>query len=193
MPCYHPLHVFKGKSDDPFKTKIVFKRSESWRAERMDLPCGQCIGCRLERARQWSIRCVHESQMYEKNCFVTLTYSPEKLPLSGSLDVREFQLFMKRLRKSASEKIRFFHCGEYGVVCRNCGNSEPLCKCGLWVPSIGRPHYHALLFGFDFDDKEVYCKKDGYQTYTSSTLSKLWGKGHSLVGDLSFESAGYVS
>ena len=80
MPCYHPLHAFKAKSEDASKTKICFVRSESWKGDRLELPCGQCIGCRLERARQWALRCMHESSLYEENSFVTLTYDDEHLP-----------------------------------------------------------------------------------------------------------------
>lgn len=175
MPCYHPLHAFKAKSEDKQKTLITFKRSESWRGEKIELRCGQCIGCRLDRAKMWAVRCVHEASLYEDNCFVTLTYDDKNLPKNGSLCLRDFQLFMKKLRKKFKDrKISFFHCGEYGE----------------WFQ---RPHYHALLFNIDFKDKKPFSKKNGYWVYTSDTLSELWTKGFSLVGALSFETADYVA
>lgn len=174
MPCYYPIHAFKGYSEDKQKTKIAFKRSDSWKGERIDLPCGQCIGCRLERARMWAVRCVHEAQMHEENCFITLTYDDEHLPKDGSLCLRDFQLFMKKLRKSLpGKKISYFHCGEYG--------------------DKGRPHYHALLFNHDFQDKEPFSKRNGNWTFTSKSLSSLWDKGFSVVAGMSFDSAGYVA
>lgn len=174
MPCYHPLHAFKGKSEDKQKTLVTFKRSDSWKGERIELPCGQCIGCRLERARMWAVRCVHEASLHEENCFITLTYDNEHLPENGSLCIRDFQLFMKKLRKSSEKKIRYFHCGEYGET-------------------FARPHYHALLFGYDFKDKKYFSERNGNVTYISNKLSELWEKGFTTVAGVSFESAGYVA
>lgn len=174
MPCYKPLHAFKGKSEDRQKTLIVFKRSNSFRGEKIDLPCGQCIGCRLERSRQWATRCMHEASMYEKNCFLTLTYDDESIPENGSLCLNDFQLFMKRLRKQYGKGIRYFHCGEYGE-------------------NLGRPHYHALLFNHDFTDRKFWAKRNDFKLYTSNALRELWPMGHSVIGDVSFESAAYVA
>lgn len=189
MPCYSPLHAFKGKSEDGQKTKIAFKRSDSWKGEPLDLPCGQCVGCRLERSRQWAVRCMHEASLYEDNSFVTLTYDDEHLPkkkemcvrcvrphiIAGSVCVAEFQNFMRRLRKEyAFKKIRFLHCGEYGEL-------------------NARPHYHALLFNVGFKDKRVWTQREGTRLYVSDRLSKLWPLGFSTIGDVSFESASYVA
>jgi hypothetical protein len=82
---------------------------------------------------------------------------------------------MKRLRKAFSpQKIRFFHCGEYGA-------------------EFGRPHYHACLFSFDFPDKSFYKKTNGHNLYTSQILDKIWGLGDCFIGDVTFESAAYVA
>lgn len=141
----------------------------------MTLPCGQCVGCRLERSRKWAVRCFHEASLHDENSFVTLTYSPESVPVDGSLDVRTFQLFMKRLRKKfSSSRIRFFHCGEYGA-------------------EFGRPHYHVLLFGFDFPDKRFYKTANGHKLFTSDILDRVWGLGSCFIGDVSFESSAYVA
>ena len=140
----------------------------------MQVACGQCIGCRLERSRQWAVRCMHEIHMYEKNCFITLTYDEEHLPKDYSLDMRHFQLFMKRLRKKHGNGIRFFHCGEYG-------------------DAKERPHYHAILFNFDFDDRKLWKLSNGVPVYTSESLEKLWGKGFCTVGAATFQSAAYVA
>lgn len=141
----------------------------------LKLPCGQCVGCRLERSRQWAMRCVHEAQLYKRNCFVTLTFDTAHLPEDGSLSVRDFQLFMKRLRKHAKRcRIRFFHCGEYGS-------------------QLGRPHYHACLFNWDFDDKYLWSVRDEVQLFRSPLLEKLWPYGFATVGEVTFESAAYVA
>lgn len=141
----------------------------------LTLPCGQCIGCRLERARQWAVRCVHEAQLHEHNQFVTLTYRDEALPHDGSLRYRDFQLFMKRLRRRfRGSRIRFFMCGEYGE-------------------QLHRPHYHACLFGLQLTDKEVWSVRQGVTLYRSPTLDALWEHGFVTVGDVTFESANYVA
>ncbi len=142
------------------------------------LPCGQCIGCRLEYSRQWAIRCVHESQMHEKNSFITLTYANENLPQHGSLSKRHLQLFIKRLRAELSQKkiyIRFFACGEYGE-------------------KLHRPHYHLCIFNYDFPDKRLHQESTtGHNLYTSAELQKIWGYGFSTVGSLTFETAAYTA
>lgn len=175
MPCYFPLHAFKAKGKDASKTVVVFKRSDSFRGERLDLPCGQCIGCRLERSRQWAVRCMHEASLKEDNCFVTLTYDDDHLPKNGSLVLSDFQNFMKRLRKSiAPKRVRFFHCGEYGE-------------------RFGRPHYHTLLFGHYFEDRAFFSERNGHRLYTSKALSELWPHGFATFGAVTFESAAYVA
>lgn len=139
------------------------------------VPCGQCIGCRLERSRQWAMRCVHEASLYTQNCFITLTYRQDNLPEDFGLRKEHFQKFMKRLRrKYPDQKIRYFHCGEYG--------DKNL-----------RPHYHACLFNFDFDDKVLFSTRDNIPLYTSNSLSDLWPDGFSTVGAVTFESAAYVA
>lgn len=154
---------------------MVFKPEEAADPDDpLNLPCGRCIGCRLERSRQWAVRCVHEASLYERNCFITLTYAPEHLPADGSLNKSHFQKFMKRLRKKYGAGVRYFHCGEYGEKNR-------------------RPHYHACLFNFDFPDRELWSVRDGVRLDVSQALQELWPFGFSTVGDVTFESAAYVA
>ena len=204
MPCFHPLHGYtkKGGGWTPnFSLSLGSGR-------RVTIPCGQCIGCRLERSRQWAIRCIHEASMFgNKNVFVTLTYRKECLPEDGSLDYRHFQLFMKKLRKKFVPKcpfasdteereawlreheIRFYMCGEYG-------------------DENGRPHYHAILFNCQFEDKYYWRKTPtGYRQYRSKILdgcfkgtsevdpeaSPLWIYGNAEFADVSFKSCAYVA
>lgn len=175
MTCYSPLHAYKAKSKDASKIKICFKRGDSWRGERLDLPCGQCVGCRLERSRQWAVRCMHEASLYDENSFITLTYNDEFLPQGGTLVKSHFQYFMKRLRKSiAPRRVRYYHCGEYGE-------------------NLGRPHYHGLLFNYDFKDKKFFSGKEENRIFTSDELSRLWPFGFSVIGQLTFASANYVA
>ena len=91
-----------------------------------------------------------------------------------SLDVTEYQRFMKRLRKRFGKNIRFFHCGEYGDENK-------------------RPHYHAIIFGMDFKDKKLWTNRDGNKLYTSEALQELWPYGFSTIGEVTFQSAAYVA
>lgn len=178
MPCYHPISgYYSATRNANGKRSVVFSRSGALVDRPVTIPCGRCIGCRLERSRQWAVRCVHESSLHADNCFITLTYDNSNLPSDGSLDISHFQKFMKRLRKrlgKAGKRVRFFHCGEYGET-------------------FGRPHYHACLFGYDFPDKELYKEVNGCKLYTSKILQELWPFGFSTIGDVTFESAAYVA
>jgi hypothetical protein len=175
MPCYSPLKGFKNLENGG----IVFKRS-SIAGEAMEVACGQCLGCRLDRSRQWGFRIMHEASQHDDNCFITLTYDDEHMPRlfnngPGTLNKKDFQDFMKRLRKRFHpRKIRYYHCGEYGE-------------------NYDRPHYHACIFGLDFDDKEVFTQNADYYTYTSDVLSETWGLGFVTVGELTLESAMYTA
>lgn len=174
MPCFKPLEAYRPR--DTRSKKLIF----SYNPKTCDsitpimLPCGQCVGCRLERSRQWALRCVHESKMHKDNCFITLTYATEHLPPDSSLHYPDFQKFMKRLRKKYGEGIRFYMCGEYGE-------------------NFGRPHFHACLFGHNFTDLKLWKETNGQKLYRSKELEQLWPFGHSSVGSVTFESAAYVA
>lgn len=179
MACYSPLPYLPSFNYITKKSNITVLPRTPWNLERTSLrvPCSRCIGCRLERSRQWAVRCMHEASLYENNCFITLTFNNQSLAdlcPDGSLNVRHFQLFMKKLRKRFGDGIRFFHCGEYGAKFR-------------------RPHYHAILFNFDFTDKYLWKVDNGYKLYRSNDLESLWPFGHSSVGSATFESAAYVA
>lgn len=88
MACFHPLEAYQAGFTEAGKPRFVFNISEAVRrpdgtpVKVIHIPCGQCIGCRLDRSRDWAIRCVCEADMYRKNCFVTLTYDEEHCDVS---------------------------------------------------------------------------------------------------------------
>lgn len=181
MACLSPLKAYYGRGKTESGKNIITFDSTKSRLHGLssnkpfNLPCGKCIGCRLDYSRQWAIRCVHEALMHEHNCFLTLTYSNEELPKNGWLKKEHFQLFMKRLRKRfPNDKIRYFHCGEYG------GRTD-------------RPHYHALLFGFNLPDRQYHKHNNGNALYTSDILDATWGHGYCWIGDVTFNSCAYVA
>lgn len=109
MPCYRPVQAYYGKKLDTGKREIVFSSGQAQSCLDLKLPCNTCVGCRLDRARQWAMRCMDEASLYPENSFITLTFNDEHLPNNRSLDVSIFQKFMKRLRKEVAPlRIRFF-------------------------------------------------------------------------------------
>lgn len=187
MSCYYPVLVAQDKY---LGGKVIFPRnSEDLQKDFSKykfffIPCGKCIGCKKSRARNWTVRCTHESQMYSKNCFITLTYDDDHLPPDGSLHYDHFQAFMKRLRKvckgvdtlpDGSNPLRFYMCGEYGSKTK-------------------RPHFHAIIFNFDFPDKTVWKKSgSGHILFRSKLLEQLWPFGYSSVGVVTSNSIAYVT
>lgn len=141
----------------------------------MEIPCQQCSGCRLERARQWAVRCMHESRLHQVNCVVTLTYDQDREPPFGSLRYPDVQLFLKRARKHFEpHPLRFYLGGEYGEL-------------------LGRPHYHAALFGVDFPDRKPWKRTSGGVVDRSAILEQLWPHGFSSVMPCNWETVGYIA
>lgn len=135
-----------------------------------------------------------------RNTFITLTYSDEYLPADGSLKYEHFQLFMKKLRRSlwrkygkSSPKVKYYVAGEYGSACRTCSLPERNCECHQYTPGLGRPHFHAIIFNHQFDDQYLWETNNGNKYYRSHDLEKLWPEGHSIIGDVTFESTAYVA
>lgn len=168
MPCYKPIPAFMPLDGG----QVIFVEKKDHR--EIQIPCGGCIGCRLEKIDAWGFRCLAEASLHRHNWFVTLTYADEFLPVDESLNHRDWQLFAKRLRARIGP-FRFFMCGEYG------DNTQ-------------RAHYHALLFGADIPDfnkcNSVYSSNDLFQ---SKLLTECWGNGFTTLGLVSMASARYVA
>jgi len=175
MSCVNPLKAFQC-----FDKSIVFDEVRKHDIVRsLSLPCGQCIGCRLERSRQWAMRVMHEAQLHSENSFITLTYDDTHLPSDKSLHKPDYQQFLKRLRQHVwrkyGKKIRYYMAGEYGE-------------------KYGRPHWHLCIFGHGFHDKKYWKRTaSGSILYRSEELEALWPFGYTSVGDVTFESAAYVA
>lgn len=164
MPCYHPIDAYKP--DDGGRLTFHDKGGRP-----IQIPCGRCTGCKLDRALDWSARLTHENQLHKTSCFLTLTYNDEHNP--KTLLYRHHQLFLKRLRK-LNRNLRFYCVGEYGEQ--------------TW-----RPHFHTILFGEDFfSDRKIYTTEPN-TLWESETLNKLWQKGNCLIGAVTPETIGYVA
>lgn len=153
----------------------------------LEVPCGQCIECRLRKSRDWAARIMCEVSLVPNNVFLTLTYSDEFLPHGRgalpSLDFSHLQTFMKDLRRYCEYHyghtgIRYYGAGEYG-------------------DRSARPHFHLCLFNLpnELMNEMVYFSKsfNGDLYYTNPIFSQIWSKGHCIAGDLTFQSAAYVA
>lgn len=208
MSCYHPLKAFPvGLTKDnktqykitSYKTHHVELINNNWIPvdisnissyatksvlDFVEIPCGKCIGCRMDYSRQWADRMMLELQQHDSAYFLTLTYDDIHVPRSVYADPetgeahtsltlrkRDFQLFMKRLRKHfPDDKLRFFACTEYGG-------------------QTFRPHYHVIVFGLHLNDLVLYKRsKLGYNYYNSKSVQDCW----SIRTDFGLEPLGYV-
>lgn len=200
MVCKKPRWIFLPKSlpirnaEHEVNQKKLRKPIWHWTKNHyaMQIPCGECIGCLLDRAKDWATRCAAEMEIVKKGCFITLTYNNGKRTIKGqedrdslpinekglmTLDKKDLQDFWKRLRKYLNNeiKIRYVGCGEYG-------------------PKHQRPHYHAVIFGWKPEDLRFYKKnRTGDIVYKSETIQKIWGCGFITVGELNFETASYTA
>lgn len=144
------------------------------------VPCGKCLICKLNRSSEWAARLIHELQYYTESSFITLTYSPENVPmlLDGSLSLfkKDYQNFVKRFRKEVKKKIKYFLCGEYGE-------------------KGDRPHYHAIIFGWQPKIDELYpIKEDKGKTYYScELLERTWKNGQCSIGSVTNDSIHYTT
>lgn len=160
----------------------------------------------------------HESQMWERNSFLTLTYDDKNLPKDKSINKRALQLFIKRLRKhlynkvfdvieSKEELIKNLSLAEFTTYYENCIKAVRIryYACGEYGDDklyhfrnkyggdLGRPHYHAIMFNYWPEDTEHYKNSEGYPIYKSESLNKLWKHGEVFVGTVTFDSAQYVA
>lgn len=137
------------------------------------VPCGHCTSCRIAHAREWATRLLHELEFWEDSSFITLTFDDDHLPEDKSIHKEDLQLFFKRFRKRLGDrKIRYYACGEYGE-------------------ERGRPHYHAILFGFG-SLSELYYDR-GLKAYRSKLIDECWSFGHNTVGSVTYDSCRYVA
>lgn len=214
MACYHPLKAFPigktpaGKIDYKIveyacQAVVRHRRSDVWTAckeippfvaayevvtDCITVPCGQCIGCRIDYSREWANRMLMELPYHDSAYFITLTYDPLHVPMVADVDLysgvsqsvltlfpRDLELFWKRLRRDfPADKIRYYAAGEYGEQ--------------TW-----RPHYHAIVFGLHLRDLELLRVVRGSAYYTSKQLQRVWSKGHVLIGAVTWQSCAYVA
>lgn len=169
------------------------------------IPCGKCVGCRLDYAREWSSRIVMESFDYPCNSlFVTLTYDDDHLPCyikdsdkvyhgvdwtrrngelhGATLVKKDTQDWLKRLRRTVD-----YNYDE--------SNRMPIryYLAGEYGSKGHRPHYHVCLFGLPDDLVQEGTSKLGHPLFQSPLINETWGQGFTVVGELNATTASYTA
>jgi hypothetical protein len=166
------------------------------------IPCGGCLDCRLKHSRENAIRCTHEASQHKHNSFITLTYSPEHLPHNSTFDFNHITLFIKKLRNHIciENKCKQHYINKKNKPTFGCTGKCPKIKtfgCAEYGEKGGRPHYHILIFGYEFPDAYYWRKSNNPRMkcnlYRSPSLEKIWPYGHSEIGSVTMQSAGYVA
>lgn len=209
MSCYHPLYRLQISGNEQYVESIdstLLKREHNGglivgeeeyyglvevkgfhEEDFSPIPCGRCIGCRLDYSRTWAVRNCLELETSKNAFFITLTYDDEHLPTSEllikstsevitvpELFPRDLQLFLKRLRKKFGE-LRFFACGEYGSQTQ-------------------RPHFHLIIYNIDIPDLVFYKMSfNGDPYYNSASMQEVWPFGYVVIAGVTFDSICYVS
>lgn len=217
MVCYHPLQaIYPFDVDSEGKRRLIFSPSIAddlmlscddspvvrdisdksiIKGFKINIPCGKCIGCKLDYSRDYAVRSYHELHMLrelygvQKASFLTLTFSDDALlyrDKGRSLDKLAFRQWIKRFRQQVYryygiDNIKIMACGEYGK-------------------KFMRPHYHMIIYGFDFPDKYRFMMRNNNIYYRSPFVESLWKSpgfdgqyGWCVIGEATLESSAYVA
>ena len=204
MSCYHPKIICSYERRGKRKT-IIFEPEGKWNplmvkpedneAGFYTVPCGKCLGCRLDYSRQWADRMMMQLETSKKGLFLTLTYDQDHVPVAFdendnpiglTLNKKDFQDFLKRLRRNFDGKdghpgpyeIKHYTAGEYG--------SNTL-----------RPHGHSIIFGIGLEEIKdrvsMGCNNLHQEFFKSDFLDSVWSYGHVLFSDVSYSTCAYVA
>lgn len=230
MTCYHPLlrvedrsKFVKAKDGHLYHPSIIMSPDkyelETYKGETkyritQEIPCGKCIGCRLDYSREWANRAYLESTLYEQTFFVTLTYDDSTLCIldliedsegitytledneeawTGTLVPSDLQKFLKRLRKrlEKEKKIRI----SKGEAKESDDWKIRYIACGEYGGKTERPHYHLIIFNLKLPIEDLYepriINKEIY--YRSKIIEESWGLGFCNVSEAKWNAMAYVS
>lgn len=205
MQCSSPLTAYYNvkRYEQTGKKHLVFVPPLSLNAsnyEMIQVPCGHCIECRINKSQDWASRCVLESKYHKSNYFVTLTYEDDKENIIKSIDrntgiltdcsnlvYSDIQDFLKRLRTKFERELgfqglRFLCSGEYGNL-------------------NGRAHFHLLLFNCPIPDLKLFKIESGCLYYTSEFIKSCWyhrdsknePNGYIIITEMDYGTACYTA
>lgn len=228
MSCYYPmLAVPIAISPDTGKVQYCFRERLVEGVQLNEqvvlngrmypvkaLPCGKCIGCRLDYSKEWAIRCTLEMQDHSPDeCyFVTLTYDDDHVPYSvARTDTIEHEhsygfpsdspVWYETVDRPSNQTLDDRHLQLFIKSLRrnqeyHYGSTLRFFACGEYGGKTYRPHYHLIIFGLKLSPPSAGCWQKhnrGYILWESDELEKIWKKGHVIVGRCTYETCGYVA
>ena len=158
----------------------IFGAPKHWK-QYLEVPCQWCLNCRVDRQNWITDACEYEWKKYNYiAAFVTFTYDDVHLfsndniipddfsivqyddgrtsiipfinnkPVQYTLKRQDARDFLKRLRS----KIDYNYKKHKIKNCDLCRRDFKYISCGEYGDLFGRPHYHFVFFGLDYD----FCK-----------------------------------
>lgn len=234
MSCYHPLKAirkpeYKQKKDGGFYRPILYvplgteimpydfvdtSTGEMTEEKTFLIPCGRCLGCRLDYSKAWANRMTMESitmtkeykptiqglfsndlrwqanEMEFEPWFITFTYDDQHLPRGcvnedGS---QHFTLFMKDFQ-DFMKRLRVNRYRQYGYE-----GSIKYYYAGEYGDTTMRPHYHAIMWYLPLHKLRYYAKTAlGDILYNDPEITDLWGKGHVVIARANWNTCAYTA
>lgn len=194
-------HLYEHKFD--YMDKLS---GRTYKLSPMYIPCGKCLGCRLDYSREWANRNQMESLTHDKesNFFVTLTYDDYHLVPGSSFQRFDDQdgetVYNPHYVETENFTLVPEHCQKFMKSLREAGERLKGWKdirmfyCGEYGSQYGRPHYHFLLYNLPLDDLKIHKKTMRNDVlYNSPFLDFLWKKGFVVIAELNWQTCAYVS
>ena len=219
MACFHPNHVVVRDGQSQFLGSAAYLKSgdlfyESPVAFHTLVPCGHCMGCRLDRARVWADRMLLELKDNDyKALFVTLTYNNASLPVAWHVGYNYYDGFYEDVEPLVLDDDEEWIAAAAGAPATlSIRDTQLFMKrlrktfknrrlrfflAGEYGPKTHRPHYHAIIYGLTLSDFKDCRIKDfnklGQPRYISKSFEKIWGNGYCVLAPVNWNTCAYVS
>jgi len=171
----------------------------------IEVPCGKCMACRIQRVNEWVTRLMHEYEQTKKGMFINLTYKNEELKYGAAVNRRVYPIESGVL--SAVVPPWISRMDNHGVRFATLDKTDlqrffkrfrkeiqtPIkyFACGEYGEQSHRPHYHIILLGYEVPLHDLYYDPI-LKGMTSKTIQKLWTAGHNVVGAVERDSIQYT-
>lgn len=173
MTCFTPMDGWmSARVNENGNCPVTFDRNKADINQPIELPCGRCDGCQLDKRKRLGVQVYHESKMHDYSCMATFTYDDEHNP--GVIVKEDAQKLMKRMRSRPNNlKFKYLIAGEYGE-------------------NTHRPHFHMAIMGYDFLGGRG-VQMVGKDQYMNPMLTGIWGNGAVHIVPLTIERCMYVT
>lgn len=173
MTCFTPKDAWmSNRVNTAGKNFITWNHAMADKTNPVEVPCGHCTGCKLDKRKRLGIQVYHEAQMTDYKCMATFTYSEEFNP--GVIVKEDMQKAIKRMRNPPNSlDFKYLVAGELGDNTR-------------------RPHFHMAILGHDFRGGPGVVEL-GKDQYMNDQLTRIWGMGAVHIVPLTIERCMYVA